>query len=175
MPDALVVDQRVGGDAGGDGEGQPHAARRAAAHPAHQQDAGGDRDDAGGLAGRELGAERDQRHRQHEHRGGAAGDRVDEAQVGALVGGGEQREVGELERRRGGDVRPRRRVDVPGQHRDGREDDRGGDQRHRPDRMAVALAGDEPVPEGVQARRGEHQRDGRRGQRGTVGRAAAPA
>ena len=116
MADALVVDERVAGDAGRDRERdrQP-AAGRAAAHPAHQQHAGGDREHAGRLAGRQRRAEHGDRHDEHEHRRRAAGDRIDEAQVGALVGRREQREVDELERRRGGDVRPRGGVDVPGE------------------------------------------------------------
>ena len=105
----VVVDQRVGGDAGADAEREREGAPVAVAHAAHEQDAGRHGQHAEHLEDAERHAQRRDRHRQHDHRGRAARDRVDEREPGPRVGGGEQREVQELERGRGGDVGHARR------------------------------------------------------------------
>ena len=102
-----------------------------------------------------LGAERDRGDEQHEDRRRPARDGVRERVVRAAVRRGQQREVGELERGRRGDERPRLRLDAPGQRgRDG-EHDHAGEHRHGRRRVRVLRARDQRVPAGVEHGRGE--------------------
>ena len=71
-PDALLVDERVAGDAAADGQREREvggAARPARA--AHEHDPGGDGRDAGGGEARDVLAEREHADQQHEHGRGA--------------------------------------------------------------------------------------------------------
>src|SRR2546426_27541 len=73
------------------------------AQTAHQDDSGGHERDAGGLGGGHGGAEERRPCREDEHRRDPARDRIDEAEVGTAVGGGEESEIDELEERGGDD------------------------------------------------------------------------
>ncbi len=99
MLDALLVDERVPGDARSDQKRQREASPVGAAdRAADEHDADPDEHDADGLRGTQRRT-CESRTEQDEHRRRAPRDRIDEAEVGTLVGGREQSEVDELERR----------------------------------------------------------------------------
>ena len=163
MLDAAAVDERVRGDAARDRDRQADAdAVTAQAKAANEEHAKSDEQHTGDLSGRARLREEDRADGEDEHRREAARDRIDEAEVGAAVCGGEEGQVRELERRRPGDVRERSRVHVP----DGRRDRRVQHDREREDdggrRLDVARAREDEVPERVQDRRSERQGERRR-------------
>ena len=88
------------------------------------------------------------KHENH-YRSEPARNRIDEAHVRAAVPGGQEREVRELERGRGGDPRSGCPGDMAGEHRDRREE---CDREHEDDRgrgFDVARTPEKDVPEGV--------------------------
>ena len=156
----VVVDHGVARDDDADGEAREHVrAARAGSEAAHQGDAGRDDDHADRLEAARAAA--DQRGaEEHEDGGAAAGDRVDDRELGAPVGGGEEREVEQLERGADGHEGDRVGVDVP--RRDGQreEQDRAHDERRRRGGRGVLPPGDVEVPARVQERGGEREQDG---------------
>jgi hypothetical protein len=97
--DAARVDQRVRGDAGGDGGAECEGPAVAAPSAAHREDPERDEHDPGGREGGRPVADREAAE-QHEHGRSASRDRVDDAHVRALVRPREQQEVRGLERAR---------------------------------------------------------------------------
>ena len=157
MLDPPRVGERVAGDAGRDREAVGKAARRRPAQPAHQEDAGPHEGDAGRFSGRGPDSECDDPGEQHDHRSEAAGDGIDDAELGPAVGGGEERHVSDLERRRDRQVRDGRRLDVPAEHCERRERERTdgeGDGRRCRD---VRSPSEGEVPAGVERSGGERE------------------
>ena len=160
--DAFLVDDHVAGNR------QRHAQReRDVAPVGAATDATDDEDtdchecDAGDL--RDRGRRARERHgqRQDEDRRRAARDGVDEAQVGALIGSDEQREVDELQGRRERDVRPCLWLDVPARDRNRRKHERAKDDHDRRRCRAVARRNDDQVPQRVDERGDQNDRESR--------------
>ena len=108
----------------------------------------------------DVPAESDGGAGEHEHRRDSAGERIDEPELGAVVGGREEDEVRELERRAGRDVRPGARSTSQASDGHGGEDDRGDDERDRGGRLRVLRASEEHVPARVQKRGREREEEG---------------
>ena len=120
-----------------------------------EEHAGADERDTRDLAGGRTG---DPDH-EDDHRRQAARDRVDDAQLRALVRVGEQCEVRQLERRRAERPRPHLPLHVPGRRCDRREEhDRDG-EHDRGRGLDVARAGEQQVPARVQDGRGEREQE----------------
>ena len=159
MADAIAIEDRVAGNAHRRRAGQQRVAPAPRpADTAHSDDAEGDGDDARRLdAGdRPAGAQRGDQG--DDERRTAAGERVDEAQLALGVGRREQGEVGELERRRGHEVRDRLGLDTPDGEAQRRPDHDRGQQLGRRGHAGVVGAREEQVPDGVDRRRAERER-----------------
>ncbi len=170
MVDAVVVDERVARDARADAEREDQrgsSVDRLGADAAHEQHAAGDREDADdrrAARGRAPSAIVEiSRTSTAPSRARRVGERV----VRAAVGGGQQREVRELERGGRGDVRPRLGLDAPRQRGGDREHGDAGEHRDGGGRVRVLGARDERVPARVQARGGEDERE-RGGAQGVI-------
>jgi hypothetical protein len=97
--DAFLVHDGVPGNAARDRHAEQQPARvRLPSQTAYEEHSRPDGADAEHLTGR-RGAPRHDSEDEHDHRGESAGHGIHEAHVGAPVPGGEQSEVGELERR----------------------------------------------------------------------------
>ena len=125
-----------------------------------EEDAGGYRDHAGDLdAGRAL-AEHDGAEGEHEHGGGAARDGIDDADLTVLVGACEQREVGDVQRGRGGRERQRGVRDPAGDQRHRRQQHDAAEGRDGGRGLAVARARDQHVPGRVHERGAQGEAEG---------------
>ena len=143
----------------GDCEGEQDAAPVGVSpFAAHEQHARTHEDDAERLEQRRASLPRSRAH-QNEHRRDAAGDRVDEADVRAPVGGRQQEEVRELEHDGRDDPRDGRRLHFPGKGGDGREQDDPHDERDGRCCAYVLRAGDEDVPARVECGRAEREQE----------------
>ncbi len=159
MPDPLLVDQRVAGDAAGDrdAEQEPDAVRVREA--ADEQDPEDDESDAGRLPRAGRVPEHGDGDEEHEDRRSAARDRVDDGERRPAVRRGEEREVRELEQPAADEPRPRRRLDVPLDDGDGREHELRREQRDDCGRLDVRRTGEQQVPQRVEHRRRERERE----------------
>ena len=160
MVERGVVGERVAGDRGADRDREadvaPRRGRRAAAE---HDDARRDEEYARDLDRARVAPAEERRGGQNEHGRSPAGDRVDDAEVRAGVGGGEQGEVADLERDRDREEGEGLGVEVPGERGERQADDR--DQRERRGRRGagVARACQQDVPAGMQRRGGQREEE----------------
>ena len=143
--DPVLVDDGVRGDHAGDEHGEERAAP--APDAAHEQDPGADEQHAGDLPRRGPGAGEHDGARQHEHGREPAGKRIDDGELGAVVGVGEQHEVRQLERRGRDQERPDRGVELPEEEAGRSTDDRADEQHERGERLGVACPREQQVPD----------------------------
>jgi len=153
--DAVLVDDRVGGDRAGD----RHRKERATPlpHAAHEQDPRRDDQHSCRLPRRRRGAREHDRAGQHEHRREPARERIDDRQLGARIRERQQREIPELERRRRGEIRPDTGVETPADRRHGRPHDGADEQDDRRERLRVASPGEQQVPDRMDHGRRERE------------------
>ena len=161
MAHALLVAEGVARDRHRDERRQGDVRRvRGPAHAAHEDDAARDQRDPDDLRGRRAVAGDADGADQDEHRREAAGDRVDEAHLGAPVRGRQEGEIRQLEDTRGGEIGDGLAPDVPGeQRRHGEHRDPDG-KRQRERRLGIASSSQQQVPTRVRARRGEGESEG---------------
>ena len=95
-----------------------------------------------------------------EHGRRPAGDRVDDAEVRAGVRGGEQGEVADLERDRDREEGEGLGVEIPGEGRQRKADDRDQRERRGCRRAGVARARQQDVPARVERRGGQREEEG---------------
>ena len=126
----------------------------------HEEDADAHEAHARRLSRRGADPERDHSDEEHQHRGGAARDRIDERQLGASVGSGEEDDIAELEEPRHNQIRNRLRVQPPGQGSYGRVRDQRYEEGDCGRRLRILRARHEQVPEGVQEGRGQSEGEG---------------
>jgi hypothetical protein len=151
VPDPVTVDDRIARDRGSDHDGQPRPARTAPGSP-DEQDPDRDRGDSADLAARGARTDHDHDDYEREHGCEPTRERIDEAELKPPVGGGEQRDVGELEAARGDEVRHRRALDPPRRNRQRRQRDHEDDERNGHDRLGVSFSCEQEVPERVEPR-----------------------
>ncbi len=174
----LGIDERVRSNDGTDGqpkqspEGGRFPCRAGRKRQPDEHDAGGDGEHPDGGAQRHVLIQCNSAENEDHDRGRPTSDRIDDAELAASVGAGEQNEVHELERRRRGYERHRLRRNAAGDH--------AGTAKQRHARRSEHPLSTPPYPATQPAarsiRHGEPQRPApRRARRRSVRSAAAPS
>jgi hypothetical protein len=158
--DSAGVGERVAADAGGDREPESKPRRRGVTQTPDEQDSACNEEDSACLRGRGADPECRDSDEEDENRRQPAGDRIDDAQLRPPIGGGQERKVGELERRRDDHVRDRLRLHVPAEGGDGPEREHREREGERGRGGNVVSPSEREVPRGVKP--GGAERQGKR-------------